>query len=99
VTITGKVLRILLFKVVNAGNTAKEVVNLIISDKFDYMRVSFWDDKAEQVRSGEIKTGDVLSMANASVSKVRAEGEKRAHIGQKYSPSSLFFISGSNKSL
>ena len=83
VTITGKVLRILPFKEVKSGgDTAKKVVDLIIADEFDYQRVSFWDDKAELVMSHEIKTGDVISIANASVSKARVEGEKRAHAGK-----------------
>lgn len=47
VTITGKVLRILPFKV---ADEAKKVVDLIIADESDYMRVSLWDDKAELVR-------------------------------------------------
>jgi len=82
VTITGKVLRILLFKDIKSGDTAKRVVDLIIADEFDYQRVSFWDDKAELVISGAIKTGDVISIANDSASKARAEGEKRAHAGR-----------------
>ena len=81
-SITGKVLRILPLKEVNVKGTAKRVVDLIIAYDFDYQRVSFWDDKAELVISGAIKTGDVISIANASVSKARAEGEKRAHAGR-----------------
>ena len=82
VTITGKVLRILPLKEVKSGDTAKRVIDLIIADEFEYQRVSFWDDKAELVKSGAIKTGDVLSIENVSVSKTRAEGEKRAHAGK-----------------
>jgi len=83
VTITGKVLRILPFKdIKSGGDSAKKVVDLIIADESDYQRVSFWDDKAELVMSHEIKAGDVISIANASASKARAEGEKRAHAGK-----------------
>ena len=80
VTIIGKVLRILPLKEVKSGDTAK--VDLIIADEFDYQRVSFWDDKAEMVTSGEIKTGDVLRIKNASVSKAQSGGDKRAHAGR-----------------
>jgi len=80
--ITGKVLRILPLKEVNVNDTAKRVVDLIIADESDYQRVSFWDDKAELVMNGAIKTGDVLSIKNASVSKARGGGEKRVHAGK-----------------
>jgi len=63
-------------------DTAKRVVDLIIADEFDYQRVSFWDDKAELVRSGTIKTGDILRIANASVSKAQVGSEKRVHAGK-----------------
>jgi len=83
VVITGKLLRILPFKdIKSGGDTAKRVFDLIIADESDYQRVSFWDDKAELVMSGAIKTGDVLSIKNASVSKAQARGETRAHAGR-----------------
>lgn len=82
VTITGKVLRILPFKEVKSDDTARRVIDLIIADEFEYQRVSFWDDKAELVISGAIKTGDMLRIANASASKAQAEGETRAHAGK-----------------
>ena len=83
VTITGKALRILPFRAVKSGSeTTKKVVDLIIADKFDYQRVSFWDDKAELVMSGAIKTGDVISIKNAHVPEARAGSEKRAHAGK-----------------
>ena len=83
VTITGKVLRILPLKEVKSGgDTAKKVVDLIIADESDYQRVSFWDDTAELVRSGAIKTGDMVGIANASVSEARAKGGKRVHAGR-----------------
>lgn len=82
VTITGKVLRILPVREVYVGDTAKRVVDLIIADEFDYKRVSFWDDNAEPVMSGEIKTGDVLRIENAHVSESQARGEKRVHTGK-----------------
>nr|QNO54227.1 hypothetical protein IIFEDBNN_00011 [Methanosarcinales archaeon ANME-1 ERB7]QNO55004.1 hypothetical protein KIHMDPCI_00015 [Methanosarcinales archaeon ANME-1 ERB7] len=74
-TITGKVLRILAF---NSADEAKEVVDLIIADEYDYTRVSLWDDKAELVRCGELKAGDVLRIENAS----EARSEKRANAGK-----------------
>ncbi len=74
-TITGKVLRILAFK---SADEAKGVVDLIIADEYDYTRVSLWDDKAELVRSGELKAGDVLRIENVS----EARGEKRANAGK-----------------
>jgi hypothetical protein len=74
-TITGKVLRILAF---NSADGAKEVVDLIIADEYDYTRVSLWDEKAELVRRGELKAGDVLRIENAS----EARGEKRANAGK-----------------
>ncbi len=74
-TITGKVLRILAF---SSADEAKEVVDLIIADEYDYTRVSLWDDKAELVRRGELKAGDVLRIENAS----EARGEKRANAGK-----------------
>jgi len=83
VTITGKILRILPFRAVKSGGeTTKKVVDLIIADEFDYQRVSFWDDKAELVMSGELKTGDVLRIANASVPQKQRDAEKRAHAGK-----------------
>jgi len=75
VTITGKVLRILSFKV---ADEAKTVVDLIIADEYDYMRVSLWDDKAELVRCGDIKAGVVLKIENAS----GARDDKRANAGK-----------------
>jgi hypothetical protein len=81
VSTTGKVLRILPFREVNVSNTAKKVVDLIVADEFDYMRVSCWDDKAEMVRCGKIKSGDVLYIENASVPKTHAGGGKRVHVG------------------
>lgn len=81
-TITGKVLRILPLNVVTVKGTAKEVVDLIIADEFDYRRVSLWDDKAEQVRRGEIKVDDMLCIENASTPDGWARGEKRAHAGK-----------------
>jgi len=74
-TITGKVLRILAF---NSADETKEVVDLIIADEYDYTRVSLWDDKAELVRRGELKAGDVLRIENAS----EARGEKRVNAGK-----------------
>nr|CBH38677.1 hypothetical protein BSM_21540 [uncultured archaeon] len=74
-TITGKVLRILAF---SSADEAKEVVDLIIADEYDYTRVSLWDDKAEVVRRGELKAGDVLRIENAS----EARSEKRANAGK-----------------
>ena len=50
VAVTGKVLRILPFKV---ADEAKKVVDLIIADESDHMRVSLWDDKAKLVNSEE----------------------------------------------
>ena len=82
VTITGKVLRVLPLKMVNVKGTAKKVVDLIIADESDYTRVSFWDDKTDQVRRGEIKVGDVLCIKNASVPKAQAGGENQAHAGK-----------------
>ena len=74
-TITGKVLRILAF---SSADETKEVVDLIIADEYDYTRVSLWDDKAELVRRGELKAGDVLRIENAS----EARGEKRVNAGK-----------------
>jgi hypothetical protein len=79
-TITGKVLRILPFKMVNVKDTTK--ADLIIADEFDYLRISFWDDKADLVMSGKIKAGDVLRIKNASVSKSQSGSDKRAHAGR-----------------
>jgi hypothetical protein len=81
-SITGKVLRVLPAREVTTGDTTKRVVDLIIADEFDYTRVSFWDDKAELIMTGEIKVGDVLSIKNASVSEPQSGGEKRAHAGR-----------------
>ncbi len=81
VATTGKVLRILPFKEVNVEDTTKKVVDLIIADELDYQRISFWDDKAEMVRCGKIKVGDVLRIDNASVPETHAGSEKRAHAG------------------
>ena len=74
-TITGKVLRILAF---NSADETKEVVDLIIANEYDYTRVSLWDDKAELVRSGELKAGDMLRIEHASESRA----EKRANAGK-----------------
>ncbi|MGC9444906.1 MAG: hypothetical protein ACP5E9_08305 [Candidatus Methanospirareceae archaeon] len=71
-------LRVLPVRELTDGNTAKRVVNRIIADEFDYTRVSLWDGKAELVMTGEIKTGDMLSITNASVSGPQAGGVKRA---------------------
>jgi hypothetical protein len=81
-SITGKVLRVLPAREVTTGDTTKRVVDLIIADEFDYKRVSFWDDKAELIMTGEIKLGDVLSITNASVSEPQSGGEKRVHAGR-----------------
>ncbi|MGC9444911.1 MAG: hypothetical protein ACP5E9_08330 [Candidatus Methanospirareceae archaeon] len=75
-------LRVLPVRELTDGNTAKRVVNRIIADEFDYTRVSLWDGKAELVMTGEIKTGDMLSITNASVSGPQAGGVKRAHAGR-----------------
>jgi hypothetical protein len=81
--ITGKVLRILPLKVVNVGDEAKKVVDLIIADELDYQRVAFWDEKAELVLRGEIKAGDTLRIENARVPEARGGGgEKRANAGR-----------------
>ena len=83
VNITGKVLRILPFREVKVGDVTKKVVDLIIADENDYRRVSFWDDKAELVFNGEIKTGDVLRIENAQIpEESRKGGEKRANVGK-----------------
>jgi hypothetical protein len=81
VTVTGKVLRILPFKEVNVADEAKKVVDLIIADERDYMRVSFWDAKAERVLNGDVKVGDVLKIENARVPKSLEGRGKRANVG------------------
>lgn len=100
VTITGKVLRILPFKELTDTSTntstsiststsiTKKVVDLIIADEFDYTRVSFWDEKAELIRGGDIKINDLLRIENASISRADAqveiggEKQKRANAGK-----------------
>ena len=83
VNITGKVIRILPFKEVNIGGEAKKVVDLLIADESDYKRVSFWDEKAELVRRGEIIAGNVLRIENAHVPEESKRGrEKRANAGK-----------------
>ena len=80
VNITGKVLRILPLKEMNAAAERKKVVDLIIADEFNYKRVSFWDDKTELVIRGAIQVGDVLRIENASEARLRAE--KRVNAGK-----------------
>ena len=84
ITITGKVVRIQPLREVHVGDTAKRVVDLIIADEFDYKRVSFWDDEAELIVSGEIKAGDVLRIENAYLylSETQAGDNKRVHTGK-----------------
>jgi hypothetical protein len=81
-SITGKVLRILPVREVTTGDTTKRVVDLIIADEFDYTRVSFWNDKAELVITGEIMVDDALSIKNASIAEPQSGDEKRAHAGR-----------------
>jgi hypothetical protein len=82
VTITGEVLRILPFKEVHVGDTAKKVVDLIVADEFDYRRVSLWDTNAELIMRGALKAGDMLRIENAYIPERQAEGEKRVHVGK-----------------
>ena len=82
VAITGKVLRVLPLKELDAGDNAKKVVDLIIADEFEYQRVSFWEEKAEMVSRGEIMVGDVLHITNASISTTNEGGTKRIHVGK-----------------
>lgn len=66
----------------NGGKT-KKIVDLIISDEFDYRKVSFWEEYAELVARGKIKTGDVLKIENAWIlSSEKQAAEKRANVGR-----------------
>ncbi|PXF50401.1 MAG: hypothetical protein C4B55_06070 [Candidatus Methanophagaceae archaeon] len=66
-----------------SGGETKKIVDLIISDEFDYRKVSFWEEYAELVARGKIKTGDVLKIENAWIlSSEKQAAEKRANVGR-----------------
>ncbi|MHC1635520.1 MAG: SOSS complex subunit B family protein [Candidatus Methanospirareceae archaeon] len=84
--IIGKVLRLYPLKEVEVWDKrgvkdekrVKKVIDAIVANEFGYVRVSFWDDKAELVVKGWIKVGDVLKIENAYGDK----GEKKVNVGR-----------------
>jgi ssDNA-binding replication factor A large subunit len=81
VTVTGRVVVVYPPRTFN-GERSGKVANLMIADRDATLRVVLWNDKAELVESGKLKTGQVTRFFHGYTREDR-KGRVELHLGSK----------------
>ena len=81
VTVVGRVVAIFSPRTFN-GNRSGKFASLLIADKEGIFRVVLWNDKANMIESGELKTGQIIRLSHGYTKEDR-EGKIELHMGEK----------------
>lgn len=81
VTVVGRVVAVFSSKTF-AGNKSGKVASVFIVDKESILRVVLWNDKANFVESGMVKTGRIIRFSHG-YTREGSDGKVELHIGDK----------------
>lgn len=81
VTVVGRVVAVFSSKTF-AGNKSGKVASVFIVDKESILRVVLWNDKANFVESGMVKTGQIIRFSHG-YTREGSDGKVELHIGDK----------------
>jgi len=81
VTVVGRVVAVFSPRTFN-GNRSGKFASLLIADKECILRVVLWNEKANMIESGEIKTGQIIRFSHGYTREDRG-GRFELHIGEK----------------
>ena len=81
VTVTGRIVAIYQAKTFE-GKKPGKYASLIIADKDGTLRVMLWNDKADLVKTGEVKVGQVARFSHGYTREDR-DGKTELHLGDK----------------
>jgi replication factor A1 len=83
VTVTGRVLMAYPMQTYARKNgTEGQYAYLLIADRSGMLRIVLWNDKAELVRDGKLKQGQVVRVLHGYVREAR-DGQPELHLGQR----------------
>lgn len=81
VTVVGRVVAVFSPRTFS-GNRSGKFASLLIADKESILRVVLWNDKANMIESGEVKTGQIIRLSHGYTREDRG-GRVELHIGEK----------------
>ncbi len=83
VTVTGRIVIVYPSKTfIRPGGVEGNVARLLIADKSDTLRVALWDDKAELVNDGKVKSGQIIRVMHGYV-REGLDGKLELHVGSR----------------